>query len=734
MTMHLRLAPAIAAVVAALLTSIASTNGAWALEGPEDSVGGSLQETDPATSDGGGVAVSDGVEGGGSSLSFAEPSPLLSLLAETPGQRDPIILDDGRLLLPFGLLGLPSSFSMTVPTSDRSFRVELPRGLAAEEFLANAQIPIGLGSGLLELLVDGRRMAVSPLREPSEALLATPLRFPLASDGMTGVTGFTLRARLGDVSDVCDERIAVAPLLIQDAGIVVSGAVEQPMTIADALPALLRRVYIHVDSIPTPAEATAVLRLTADLVARYGALPLDVRVVASPRTAAVPAAVDEPMTRTFVVRESATHDAIELLRSPTGPVIALRAPAEQLVSQPLVFDALVVRLAQAERVRVDRGQVRRQLQPVSRTFDELGIGSPRVSAIGRTELPVVVDLTRLRGPIASVDVRLEIASTPLAQGEAGSVTLAARGEVILSQTLDGSGTDVIDVRIPGRLLDRATTLEVTIDHSPQGGACAPGARPLQLQFLSSSEITAQVVEPNQPGFEGFRALPHRFQPGFDVELFPLDLARLQSATAIMRGVQSLTGTPLLPTAHDGARPAAGSEPTRPRLIVRSSRDLHPFIGEQVHIVGPGVYEVRGNLDIDLELTGSLAILQSFTDLSGAPVLLAHGEDDRVLSVLLTWLNEETGRWYGLDGDTVVYGGSADPPRVLTLRPQPDRADSLTGILEFFRRVVAQIAAWLGAINSAWLIVATVVGILSTLGVRLIRRRRASRRVTQAAGS
>jgi hypothetical protein len=663
-----------------------------------------------------------------------EPSPLLTLLSAARGGRDPILLDDGRLLLPFGLLGLPSTFAMTVPTSDRSFRVELPRGLTAEEFHARAQIPIGLGTGLIELLADGRRVAVQQLREPSEVLPSMPLNFPLFTDRETGVTEFTLRTRLGEVSDVCDQRIAVAPLLIQDAGLVVSGTFDQPNTLSEALPALLRRVYIYVDGAPTVAEATATLRLTADLAARYGALPLDIQLLTSSRSGEIPDAVDEPMTRTFVIRESATDDSIELRRSPTGPVIVMRGPADQLVSQPLVFDALVLRLVQAEQVRVERGQVRRQLQPVSRTFDELGIGSPRVSAVGRTELPVVVDLTRLRGPISAIDVRLEMSSTPLPQGESGSVTLAARGETILSQELSGSGTDIMEVRIPGRLLDRATTLEVTIDHSPQGGACAPGARPLQLQLLSTSEITAHVVAPDQRGFEGFRALPHRFQPGFDVELYPLDLSRLQSATAIMRGVQSLTSTPLLPTAYDGARPdsTADSVRARPRLIVRSSEAFHPFIGEQVHIVGPGIYEVRGTLDLDLELSGPLATLQSFTDINGAPVLLAHGEHDRLLHRLVTWLNEESGRWYGLDGDTVVYGGGEGPPRVLMLRPAPAVADSTTGLTEFLRRIADQIASWFSAVAGAWLIVLLTFGAaLLALGVRIARRRstRLTRRST-----
>jgi len=717
---------ALAVVGAVLVLAVSITSSAGALEPAEGTAGGALTDAGPGEDLGG--RPPSGAEIPPDTMR-EEPSPLLSMLASSPGQRDPILLDDGRLLLPFSLLGLPSTFSMTVPAADRSFRVELPRGLVAEEFHAEAQIPFGLGRGLLELLVDGRRRAVQPLLEPTELRLSTPLEFPLTSDPTSGVTDFMLRARLGDVSHVCDERMAVAPLIIRDAGIVVSGTVDRPRTLSEVLPALLRRVYIYVDELPTEAEATAVLRLTADLVARYGVLPLDVEVLASPRSGAVPDAVDEPMSRTFVVRESATHDAIELLQSPTGPVVLMRGAPEQLASQPLVFDALVVRLVQAEQVRVERGQVRRQLQPVSRTFDELGIGSPRVSAVGRTELPVVVDLTRLRGPVESIDVRLEVSSTPLAQGEAGSVTLAARGETIMSQTLDGSGTDVMDVRIPGRLLDRATTLEVTIDHSPLGGACAPGARPLQLQLLSTSEVTAQIVAPTQAGFEGFRALPHRFQPGFDVELLPLDLARLRSAAAIVRGVQSLTGTPLLPTAFEGSRPEQRMEVggQRPRLIVRSSGSPRPFIGEQVHIVGPGVYEIRGTLDLDMELFGSLASLQSFTDLSGAPTLLAHGEHDHLLHVLITWLNAEPGRWYGLDGDTVVYGGGDGDPRVLTLRPQSAAGGATVGLLELLRRIGSRMLAWLDGIDLAWtLVLATAAAASVALGARLVMRRRTSR--------
>lgn len=720
-----------------MLLEVAAAVPVQAVESPAETEAGGSSTADPEGTLGEGGADAAAVLDPGTTDPAVASSTLLDLLSAARDRRDPIVLDDGRLLLPFELLGLPSDFGMTVPTAERSFRVELPKGLAADEFHARAQSPIGLGSGVIELLVDGRRVAVERLREPSDASPSTLLNFPLASDTETGVTDFLLRTRLGRVSDVCDQRLAVAPLLIQDAGIVVSGSIEQPETLAEALPGLLRRVHIYVDPAPSVAEATAVLRLAADLVARYGALAIDIQVQESPRSGALPDAVDEPLTRTFVVRESATEDSIELRSTPTGPVIVMRGPARQLVSQPLVFDALVARLVQAPRVRVARGEVRRQLQPTSRTFDELGIGSPSVSAVGRTGLPIVVDLTRLRGPISAIDVQLQMFSTPLPQGEVGSVSLAVRGETILSQRLSGSGTDVMDVRIPGRLLDRATTLEVTIDHAPQGGACAPGARPLQLQLLSTSEVTAHVVAPDEPGFEDFRALPHRLQPGFDVELFPLDLPRLRSATAIMRGVQSLTSTPLLPTAHDGARPDFEDDARRmrPRLIVRNSDEVFPSLGEQVRILAPGIYEVRGALDLDVELSGAVATLQSFTDPRGAPVLLAHGEDDDLLIRLVAWLNEEAGRWYSLDGDTVVYGGRDSVPQVLTLQPRSPASGLTTSLLEFLRRIVDQIAGWFAAGAGVWiLVVATSSVTLLALGVRILRRQRTRRLVRRAPGS
>jgi len=639
------------------------------------------------------------------------------------GSREVIELDDGRLLVPFGVVGLPATFAMPAPSAERGFRIELPAGLVVDELWARAQIPLGMGNGTLEVLANGDRIGVVSLVEPTDAQLTTPIRLPIPeTDGEP--IDLTLRSRIGEIIDVCDERLAIAPLLLQQAALVVRGDAIAPQTLAESLPRILQQVTIHVDNEPTINEATTVLRLTTDLVARFSGLPLKIDLVGLDRRAPLPLADPNPLSRNIVVRDIPGEANASLVTTATGPIIVLQGDERALVDQAALLDAQIGLLAQAGIATADGGRVRRELQPISRTFEEFGIGSPSVTGVGRTQLPVIVDLTRLRGPIAEIDVRLDISSTPLATNESGSVTLAVRGETLATQPLSGTGSDILQLTIPGRLVDRATALELTIDHSPQGGACSPGARPLSVQFVSSSEIAARVVEPNMPGFEGFRALPHRFQPSFDVELHPLDLQRLRYAQQVVHGLQTLTGTAMLPTAHDGARQVddRAEFAMRPRLIVRDSGAPAPFIGEQLFVVARNVYEVRGIIDASIELQGPLAILQSMTDLDGAPTLLVTSEDDALLERMLWWLEAEPGRWFGLDGDTVVLGAGSTTPQVLTLRPSAPLPDTQRSFLELITSVLRNTITWiLGLPAAAQGIAVAVIGIVTVIGIRWLRR-------------
>ncbi|GEM_PF-2246609 len=177
------------------------------------------------------------------------------------------------------------------------------------------------------------------------------------------------------------------------------------------------------------------------------------------------------------------------------------------------------------------------------TFSDLNVGRLRLTGVGRMELPIFVDQSRLGGPVQDVKIHLEGAYTPLANNAQATMSIYLNGVLIDAVNLyGGDGHFDYRLQLDPEQLARSTSLSIVADYSPPSGWCRPGEIPFTLQVspLSSFEIVPGELLP--PGFERF---PQNLVPDdFYVAMDSYSTGRLSLALRLVAALQRTTNVAL----------------------------------------------------------------------------------------------------------------------------------------------------------------------------------------------
>lgn len=597
-------------------------------------------------------------------------------------------------------LGLADDLSLPGRTVEVPLSFRVPDGTVPTTLTGQLQLPTEYSGGMFEIHQDNRMYSATPVVvEGFAAEIALPL------DGVTveaGRADITLRAVLDVVGDQWCIEEPEAVLL--DATVSFSGDTAHPTVVAEFLPAVLKKLSIHVPADPAGTVQEAALEIATSLASVYRPTDLDVEVVELPRGTTSPTAAPEDFERQIVLVDDGPEGRTELVNAGRDNVfLRLSGGGGTLYDQTrLLTDSLLPLAADIEVTPAGFGDIPDLSADVA-TLAELGNHNLISESVARTRVPIGVERSRLRPYAASLDVHLAGTYTPLPDANSGQITATVGDTVLDAFTVDQTG--VIDRRftVPGELMDRY--VEIGVEFRTLGEVSCGNTQPVGLNIDADSVVTAQHSD--SPVLRGFRVLPQSFQAGVDVALAEGDAADLSRAVRVLTGVQSLSSQHIRPHLVDWDEAVAGSRST---ILVDAGgtrlEQVPTYLNQTATTVevSDGSRAVPSDTDLVRSLnTGSglpAASLQAVWDEDAARMLLvasATGASGQ-LDELLDWLEEGDDRWAGLDGEILVRTGEREPVELsVVAAPEPVAEVSRAGVAA----AVAAVAVALAVALSLW---------------------------------
>lgn len=623
------------------------------------------------------------------------------------GQPDGAAAPPGPVL-PLTQLGRPGPLQFYGVRATVPLNIAVPPGMEPLALNAVAQLPVNVRGGTV-VVAQGDRQ-ISRIDVPPEGgTVAIPLAGALVRDGLASLT---LSTTLLPVDGYCpDPRSA---LQLADPSVAFGGAEQQPTTVADFLPSVLRQLTIYVDGESSRAVADAAIRLATAVAAAYTAQVPDIRVLALPPGQTGPTEAPAPFGRSVVIREG-DQTGVSLIDAGGVPALLVMGSAQDLANQSRLLTSGVDRLAMSAKVVV--GPLNNTSQPLGDETTLRRLGQSAITTTGMSpQVNIAVDQTRLGRSAHAVRLHLDGSYTPLPPTVGGQLVASVGGQVIDRWAVDAQGGIDRWVDVPDRLLTRYTDVALELNISGNTGGCYE-FEPPTLTVDGNSVVQSRAADPPIPA--GFQSLPQALMPrtvvgvgeGFD------DLRR---ALAIMVGLQRLSASPLdtvvkpLADAIGDTAPAVLVSPggwTDDRLVLPVSSGA----AGELTVTQAGTPAETTTLTMDPAMAfGSLQAVRS----GNRSVLVATSNDaPGQLDALLDWLAADPQRWADLSGSALIAAAGQEPVMYGTASAAgPDVIDGDTP------PAPAGLPRWL------WvgLAVAAVLSVL-TVGVVLIRGRRGAGR-------
>ena len=568
-----------------------------------------------------------------------------------PGGPVVSLMDMGTIA-PLAFYGDQGTAVVTIPVSP---------GLIPGALNATVELPVNIRSGTVTLTQDDRTISRVPLPALDQAPISIPLR---GAEIVDNAVTITLRTYLVPLEGYCLD--PTNPLRLTDGAVAFAGGETPPTSISDFLPPVLRSLTIAIPAAPSQAEADAAVRLSAAIVARYGLQPIRVAVVSL--AAPLPPAV--PFGRVIVIQQS-PQTGLTLVPG-DGPIPRLRisGPENELTNQARLLSADVARLAMSSTAVV--GPLRDAPQLPGNVTTLRSLGQPVVSAVALApQVSIGLDQTRMGRSAHDVRVHLMGSYTPIPNSISARLIAVVGGETIDRWPSDNTG--VIDrwVSVPDRLLERYTTLGVSLNIAGNTGRCGE-FQPLTLTIDGDSVVASQPAVPPVPG--GFQSLPQALMPQVQIGIGTDAFADTVRATAIVVGLQRMSALPLDTVVTDIQR---AIDSRRPAILVAADGWEYPDITLPLS-VGKGGITVDGvdssaeptTLTLDPELR--FGSLQAFFDGRRSLLVATSNAAPAQLDELLRWMGSDPRRWPRLDGVALVSAPGRLP---VTIRPQSGVADS-----------------------------------------------------------
>ena len=568
-----------------------------------------------------------------------------------PGGPVVSLMDMGTIA-PLAFYGDQGTAVVTIPVSP---------GLIPGALNATVELPVNIRSGTVTLTQDDRTISRVPLPALDQAPISIPLR---GAEIVDNAVTITLRTYLVPLEGYCLD--PTNPLRLTDGAVAFAGGETPPTSISDFLPPVLRSLTIAIPAAPSQAEADAAVRLSAAIVARYGLQPIRVAVVSL--AAPLPPAV--PFGRVIVIQQS-PQTGLTLVPG-DGPIPRLRisGPENELTNQARLLSADVARLAMSSTAVV--GPLRDAPQLPGNVTTLRSLGQPVVSAVALApQVSIGLDQTRMGRSAHDVRVHLMGSYTPIPNSISARLIAVVGGETIDRWPSDSTG--VIDrwVSVPDRLLERYTTLGVSLNIAGNTGRCGE-FQPLTLTIDGDSVVASQPAVPPVPG--GFQSLPQALMPQVQIGIGIDAFADTVRATAIVVGLQRMSALPLDTVVTDIQR---AIDSRRPAILVAADGWEHPEITLPLSVSEGGI-TVDGvdssaeptTLTLDPELR--FGSLQAFFDGRRSLLVATSNAAPAQLDELLRWMGSDPRRWPRLDGVALVSAPGRLP---VTIRPQSGVADS-----------------------------------------------------------
>ena len=588
---------------------------------------------------------------------------LLAACSGAPAVADPatspVPVGDGPTFT-LSDMGTPGPLAFYGDQGSDELTFPVPRGLAPSALTARVEIPLKVRSGLITVSQKDRTVARVPLRVDD----GVPIVLPLTGAAVDGnAVTVTVRTSLVPELGYCLD--PTTPLRLVDGAVSFSGAEAPPTTIAEFLPPILRKLTIAIPPSPSRAESEAAIRLATAVTAHYGQQPT--AIVVSSLGAAMPATA--PFERQVAISQGPGTGVS--LRPVAGglPDLRISGPEGEVTNQARLLASDVSRLALSSRAVV--GPIKDSPQLPGDVTTLANLGQPSVSAVALApQVSLGIDQTRIGRPVTGVRVHLKGSYTPPPSGVSARLVALVGGENIDTWSVDEQGRIDRWVDIPDRLLQRYTTLAVSLNIAGNTGRCGE-FQPLTLTIDGDSVVQSSAAAPPVPG--GLQSLPQSLMPRALVGIGPDAFADTVRAAAVAVAMQRLSVLPFDTTVTTVADALSSRLPA----IVISARGwddpavVLPVSANRASLDLTGVVGEGQPVTLTLEPTLRYATLQAFVD-RGRSLLVASSNDATAqLDDLLRWMSADPRRFSKLDGVAVVSAPGQAP---VVVGPQPQIPD------------------------------------------------------------
>jgi hypothetical protein len=584
---------------------------------------------------------------------------LLAVLSAPPAAAEPddpappaatgpmLTLTELGVVAPLAFYGDRGTTELTFP---------VPRGLIPQSLTATVEIPINVRSGTITVMQRDRTITRVPLPPDDLEPITIPLTGAAIEDDAVTVT---LRTYLVPVQGYCLD--PTNPLRLTNAVVSFGGTERPPGSVADFLPPVLRKLTIAIPAIPDLAESDAAVRLATDVTAHYGQQPTAITIVRI--GAALPPAA--PFERRIVIQQG-PDTGVVLQPVPGGmPNLRISGPDNELTNQTRLLANDISRLALTSKAVV--GPLRDNPQLAGDVTTLRKLGQPVVSAVALApQVSVGLDQTRMGRPARGIRIHLLGSYTPPPASVSAQLVAIVGGETIDTWSVDDAG--VIDrwVDVPDRLLQRYTTLGISLNLAGNTGRCGE-FQPLTLTIDGDSVVESEAAVPPVPS--GLQSLPQALMPTTLIGIGSDAFADTARATAIAVAMQRLSALPIGTevTTVDEAMRSRG-----PAIVIEADGWTAPGVALPVSaqgdrltldgVIGPG-QSTTLTLDPDLRY----GTLQAFFDGHRSLLVATSNSAPGQLDELLRWMTADPRRWSAVDGVAVISAPGQQP---VVVRPQP----------------------------------------------------------------
>lgn len=553
-------------------------------------------------------------------------------------------------------LGMPETLSFYGETNDIEVSIPVPTGLVPAAINATVDLPFPTRWGVVTVMQDNR--LISRVGLPLTDL--APLVIPLPGLQVVGdsVSLIVTLSALAEDRFCLDE---LTPVDLINGSVAFSGRESSPATVADFLPAIMRKVTIAIPTRPSRAESDAAVQLATSMVNRYRSQTPEVLVIPLAEGASVIDAPSLPLERQFVVKEG-PYEGLTMQGSQGVPQLLISGSADQLANQVRLLTDRSIGLAVGRRAVAVNLNLNQPTPGNTATMAQLG-----QRTVTARSVTIGLDQTRFGRSVQGYRVHVIGSYTPLSNTFGGQIAISINGETIDTWPADANG--VIDrwVSVPDRLVQRYTSFVVSVNTTGHIGGCNDYS-PAKLTINGNTLVETTPALPPIPA--GFGSLPQALMPTMNVGIAADSFADTARAIQLAAGLQRLSITPLRTTVTSVEQALKAPEPA---IVISADGWADQSIALPVRADGSDItVEGLDGSDSAATLTLDPAVpfgsLQSVFDGNRSLLIATSNGAPGELDGLLRWLNSDDERWSQLKGNALVAFPGRVPESVLDRMP------------------------------------------------------------------